>query len=180
MIRPSNFILLLSLFIICLSSCEENLQECYEVVDIRVNSIFSQRITIDSTFTLPDSSQIDSTIISYRDTLLASPKMQTIDEDKQFIFYSAGNTSRFGVPLNPDKESMRYQLQFDSTVAAYDTLTFFYRPVLHFISNACGYTYYYTVDSVLFTTNSLDSVAYEQKSVTNEAAKNNIRFYFFP
>jgi len=103
----------------------------------------------------------------------------TLDEETPFIFYT-GNPNRISVPLNPAKESMRYQLQFDSTVAAYDTLTFFYRPVLHFVSNACGYTYYYTVDSVHFTTNGLDSVVYEQRSITNEAGKSNIRFYFFP
>ena len=149
------------------------------MVDIKANNAFTQKFLIDSTFTLPDSSRLDSTIVSYRDTLLPRAKMVTID-DNQFAFYPFGSASRVSVALNPETKDLSYQLQFDSTIAAYDTLTFFYRPVLHFISNACGYTYYYSIDSVHFTTNELDSIAYNDRNVTNEAGKTNIRFYFFP
>ena len=180
-LKFNNFCLSIMMLALLLSSCESDIRECYEVVDIRANNAFTQRIAIDSTFTLPDSTQIDSIFITQKDTLLPAARMVTLDEENQFAFYPFSATpNKLSIALNPASESLRYQLQFDTAVAFYDTLTFFYKPSLHFISNACGYTYYYAIDIVHFTNNALDSIAYPDKNVTNEAGKTNIQFYFFP
>ncbi len=63
---------------------------------------------------------------------------------------------------------MRYRLVFDtSQVNTADTVTFYYTSSVHFISNSCGYTNYYNLDSVHSTKNVLDSISVVNPAVTN-------------
>ena len=58
-----------------------------------------------------------------------------------------------------------------------DTLTFRYSGSFNLISKECGYTYYFTLDTVLTTNNIIDSVAITKKTITT-LNEENIRIYF--
>jgi len=91
------------------------------------------------------------------------------------------DAARWTVPLSPQADSCRYVLQVDTAggLGALDTLTFRYSRRTQFLSNACGYTYFFTLDTVVATTNSLDSVRLTTTpDVTNEADAEHIRIYY--
>jgi hypothetical protein len=90
-------------------------------------------------------------------------------------------SSKWGVPLSPQADSCRYVLQSDTSagVDLLDTLTFRYSRRTHFLSNACGYTYFFTLDTVVATSNALDSVRLTSTlDVTNEADAEHIRIFY--
>jgi hypothetical protein len=90
-------------------------------------------------------------------------------------------SAKWAVPLSPQADSCRYVLEADTAgaVPALDTLTFRYSRRTQFLSNACGYTYFFTLDTVTSTTNVLDSVRLTgTRDVTNEADAEHIRIYY--
>lgn len=97
------------------------------------------------------------------DTLLTNPRWIAIDSQVALVFDR--RTAAFNLLLNPSADSARYALQPDSAVAAYDTLVFYYERRLKFLSNACGYTYFYTLHDVKSTHHELDSVLIRNNDV---------------
>ena len=90
-------------------------------------------------------------------------------------------SSTWAVPLSPQADSCRYILLSDTSAGATlpDTLTFRYSRRTQFLSNACGYTYFFTLDTVTSTTNTLDSVRLTGTlDVTNEADARHIRIFY--
>ena len=90
-------------------------------------------------------------------------------------------SSKWAVPLSPQADSCRYVLQSDTAAAAplLDTLTFYYSRQPQFLSNACGYTYFFKLDTVTSTGNALDSVRLSGTlDVTNEADAEHIRIFY--
>ena len=90
-------------------------------------------------------------------------------------------SSKWAVPLSPQADSCRYVLQSDTAagLTVLDTLTFRYSRRTQFLSNACGYTYFFTLDTVITTTNALDSVRLTTTlDVTNEADAEHIRIFY--
>lgn len=54
----------------------------------------------------------------------------------------------------------------------YDTISFYYLPVLYFISQSCGFTYHYQVDSVEFTNTIIDTVLINSDLITTKGNEN--------
>lgn len=75
--------------------------------------------------------------------------------------------SNFSISLSPDSNICQWSFTTDTFLTTPDTLTFYYERKLQFLSNACGYTYFYSIDSVHTTKNNIDSVRILNSSVTN-------------
>jgi hypothetical protein len=88
--------------------------------------------------------------------------------------------SQYTISLSPDSTSCRWEFTTDSFKHSYDTLTFFYRRSLQFISNACGYTYFYSLDSVHTTHLIADSVQILNSSVTNNVNTKHLKIFVHP
>jgi predicted nucleic-acid-binding Zn-ribbon protein len=58
-----------------------------------------------------------------------------------------------------------------------DTLTFEYISYIHLLSKECGYTYFYTLDTVLFSGTVIKSVTMEKKTITT-FNEENLRIYY--
>ncbi len=92
-----------------------------------------------------------------------------------------GRSSNFTVSLSPQSDTCRWKFTPDTTGGGvFDTLTFLYSRELHFISNACGYSYVYNLNSVLATHHSIDSVFIKNASVTNNVNTANILLFIYP
>ena len=102
---------------------------------------------------------------TFADTLLVHPRWTAIDTGVTLVYLP--KTSAFNLLLNPKSDSCRYALQADSAVNVFDTLTFYYDHRLQFLSNACGYTYFYTLHNISTTLHNLDSVKLKNEDVNS-------------
>jgi hypothetical protein len=94
-------------------------------------------------------------------------------------------TSLFTISLSPAHDTCRWLFRADTTGIipqnyAYDTLTFTYIRDLQFLSNACGYTDFYTLDTVLTSHINIDSVHITNNSVTNDISAMHVQIYIHP
>jgi len=92
------------------------------------------------------------------DSLLPNARWRPLGSDSLVLISFGKNVSRFSLSLNPEADSARYVIQPDSANATFDTLTFIYGRRLQFLSNACGYTYFYTLRNVVTTFHNIDSL----------------------
>lgn len=178
MIRDFKLLAVILLGLCALAACEKEKPECYESSSIMAYLQFKSKdsVHIDS---LRNDTLIDTVIISYPDTTLEAPLMRSLDQPKTFLSYGNITIPYLGVPLNPETDSIRYALQYDTAIAVYDTITYYYQTTTHFISNNCGFTNYFLIDSIHVTGNFIDSFALTQKEVTSDASIRNIYLYFF-
>ena len=111
------------------------------------------------------------------DTTLRFIFLAPIGAQTGFAFPSSRKFSLF---LSPLTDSCRYVLATDTSQnpALLDTLTFRYTRRTQFLSNACGYTYFFTLDTVLATSNRLDSVRTTSPDVTNDANVEHLRIFY--
>jgi hypothetical protein len=160
MTKKTNYILLFTLFII--SSCSVDRDPCLlpKTTSLRVGSY-----KIDTSGNKVDSVLAKPIWIALRpDSLIGS------------IYYSS---AKFSLLLSSIHDSCRYILQPDSATASFDTLTFFYDRQLQFLSNACGYTYYFNLKSIRSTYNNIDSVKLTNPEVnTNANTAEHVQIYF--
>ena len=170
-------ILFASLLVLGLASCETEGPECYEPINVTVKSIFVNRDSF-STTVGTDTSLRDTTYIIEDDTFLEAPRFTALDLNSQGIYQVTGvSTAVIGVALDAAKDSMRYTIQTDTLSGDIDTITFYYRPSLFFVSNNCGYTNYFDLDSIRVTKNVLDSAKLNKPSVTKEGNVRNVLLY---
>jgi predicted nucleic-acid-binding Zn-ribbon protein len=88
--------------------------------------------------------------------------------------------SVFTISLSPDSNVCRWVVETDTTSHIFDTLTFRYKANLQFLSNACGYTDFYTLDTVQTTHKFIDSVHIVNSSVTNNVNTKHVQVYIHP
>lgn len=69
------------------------------------------------------------------------------------------------LPLDPQRDSTRFYIRADSTAKA-DTITLRYTRNPHFVSAGCGFTTFYSLDTVFSTNHSIDSLFLIVKQVT--------------
>jgi predicted nucleic-acid-binding Zn-ribbon protein len=97
----------------------------------------------------------------------------------------------FTISLASDSNACSWVFSTDSmytfpadTLAAgvqpYDTLRFQYQRNLNFLSNACGYTYFYTLTSVTTTHHLIDSIVVANNSVTNNVNTRQLKIFIHP
>lgn len=96
------------------------------------------------------------------------------------IKYPLGST--FTLSLSPDSSICQWRFSTDTlnTAANYDTFTFYYQRNLQFLSNACGYADFYTIDSVHTTHHFVDSLHILNTSVTNNVNTKHLQVYIHP
>lgn len=160
------------------SSCEKDEPECFEsnLILSRVSFIGKNLMRMD---TLIDSVFVDTTITVYRDTLFKSPILYSFNQDVNVQVIGSPYLNYMGLPLNPDEKSIRYALVYDTTRSLADTLTYFYQTSVHFISNDCGFTHFYRIDSIQTTKHLIDSVTINERKVGDNAADRHIHLYYF-
>ncbi|MFP4064254.1 MAG: DUF6452 family protein [Bacteroidales bacterium] len=80
------------------------------------------------------------------------------------IYERENNVSLIEIPLDPGENSSGFVLSFKDTN---DTIMLDYRHDLHLISVECGFTMFYNLTDVSYSTNQLISLAIANKHVTN-------------
>jgi len=116
-----------------------------------------------------------SAIIS--DTFLPKPIWFAVDSPIGIQF--PDRTAKFSLLLASITDSCRYAIQPDSAIVSFDTLTFYYDRKLQFLSNACGYTYYFNLKRVRTTFNNIDSVKLTNTEVNSNAnSQEHVQIFF--
>ncbi|QHS61156.1 DUF6452 family protein [Chitinophaga agri] len=100
-------------------------------------------------------------------------------------FYAIGNDSvlvkrqprnSIFTALDPANDTCRFYLQLDS-IATPDTLTFRYKRKPSFVSAGCGFATFFTLDTVITTHNTIDSLHINNKEV-NSTNDTHISLFF--
>jgi hypothetical protein len=116
---------------------------------------------------------------TYTDTALPNANFVCLDIDSaKFLYFGAKKLTKFELVLSPLKDTVRWALQPDSSVGAYDTISFVYERKLKFYSNACGYGYEFSLSEILSTRANIDSVSIANKDVTTKSGVENVKIYF--
>lgn len=165
-------------FLFFLPSCEKKEPDCFEpnLVLTRIAFTSKDSIHVDS---LIDSVYVDTTFVQYKDTFFKSPVLISIGMPQNIMIFGSQYNNFIGAPFNPDYGHIKYALIYDTTQAASDTISYFYHSSVHFISNACGFTNFYHIDSVQATKHILDSVAINKRDVTDNASDRHVTLYFY-
>ena len=164
--KAGNLLLLLFVVVSGLVACTQQRSPCYEPTIVYAAM---------GSYRLVDTSSVD--------TFLPNPIIGSIDSP--YLKSQPEPRNRFSVIFSPFRDSMRYYLQGDIisdsttyTIEQVDTLTFYYASELTFISNACGYTYYYTINDIKTTHNSIDSISIIDRNVDNNVNTQHVKIYY--
>ena len=164
MIRYAGYAALLLLCAVLWSACTRERQPC---LTPRIATVKTRMVR-----TAPDNKVIDS-------PLRAALFLPDSDVDTIARLYSKSST--FTLTLSQTVDSSRWFIAADTAAgSAIDTVDFRYSRKLNFISNACGYNYLFTLQSVSSTHNFIDSIKIEDANVSNDASKNNIQVFIHP
>lgn len=135
-----------------LTSCSS--ESCEEPFDALVN------LTLKSD-TDPDAEAIDS-ITVYGEGM------------EEFLLYDTLSLSNIELPLFPGAESVSFIIRHGSFT---DTVMISYSSELQFISKACGYSFFYKVREVNYTTNSINRILVINDYIT-PGYEENLRAFF--
>jgi hypothetical protein len=115
---------------------------------------------------------------TYIDSTLPNANIVSLDIDSaKFWYWGSKGLNKFSLVLSPLRDTARWTIQVDSGYSRLDTLAFIYERKLKFYSNACGYSYTYSLKEVLHTVNNLDSVIISDNEVTTKAGVEHVKVY---
>jgi|WetSurMetagenome_2_1015567.scaffolds.fasta_scaffold33101_2 hypothetical protein len=77
-------------------------------------------------------------------------------------------------PLDNSSDTSRFVIRINGTD---DTLLFTYSSYPHLISRECGFTFYHTLDTFIYTTHNIDTIIRANKNITT-ANEENIRISY--
>jgi len=107
------------------------------------------------------------TALVKRDSAMPAPVLIAVGGRVNFAFT---RTVQVSVIPNPNADSSVYLFRADTTAAApVDTLVFYYQRRLQFLSNACGYTTIFSLDSVRHSRAGIDSILILTRDITTDA-----------
>lgn len=166
----SRRILLFSTVILCLlyAACKQERDPCLQPVTVAAKLGTYKAIETD-------------TGIVTSDSLLPAATIAVLDSPFAFAYGAQGISKFTNIILSPHADSTRIFIQPDSARKSSldkDTITFYYNRQLHFISNACGYTNYYSIYEVKSTSYNIDSIKLINGAVTNDANIENVKIYY--
>lgn len=149
-----KFYQLIFLEMLCLASCSIDRDPCLlpKTTSIRVGA-----------YQVIDSSK------AVVDSLLPRPIWIAIVSDSLKGLLYPAKTSKFSLLLSPIDDSCRYILQPDSAINSFDTVIFHYQRRLQFLSNACGYTYFFNLTQIRTTFQNIDSIIINNAEVNSDA-----------
>ena len=78
------------------------------------------------------------------------------------------------LPLYAEKQASKFVIRINGIT---DTLEFSYSSYPHLISKECGYTFFFTLDTVIHSVNIIDSISIEKKTITTFNEENLRIFY---
>jgi len=181
MIRKDRHLLLIlfSCFSLLMAACNQETQPCGQpkLVSVSIGCFYD---TIGAIPTASGSVIYDTGTV---DTFLPNAIWGYVNNNGAAIPYTQGppNVNTFSIFLSSVSDTCKWFVNPDSssTLSQTDTLTFIYTRQLHFLSNACGYTYYYALSHVAHASDTaIDSVVIADGSVTSNVNTENIKIYF--
>ncbi len=165
---PKNGFLLFicGIFFIFTFSCTQERQPCLtpKIASLNIESI---HYTTD-TGTIPIDTGLNAAIFG----ALSSKGLENVIYLQQ--------SANFTISLSPVADSCKWLFATDTIGSFTDTFTFYYQRQLKFLSNACGYTYFYSLDSLHTTHNIVDSFLITNTSVTNNVNTKHLKIYIHP
>ncbi|MCW3124128.1 MAG: hypothetical protein JWQ38_3620 [Flavipsychrobacter sp.] len=116
----------------------------------------------------------------FTDTTLSYARFAALSPNP--IKYGYNPSSLFNITLSPNDTFCQWVFTTDTAETKKDTITLNYQPGRQFLSNACGYIYFYSLTSVSSTHNIIDSARINVKSVTNDITSNpkHVQIYIHP
>ncbi len=157
---------LLITIVVTVVSCSQERQPCLTPKIASLNMRFVH-YTADSAIAL------QSTV----DTALPKAIFGAITDNGLSSAIYIAPSAYFTISLSSVADSCKWRFTADSVSQSYDTLSFYYQRKLQFLSNACGYTYFYALDSVHTTHNNTDSVLITNPSVTNDVNTKQVKIF---
>ncbi len=155
------------IFIILLSSfwaaCDKERDPCLQpkTVSIRIGTY-----------------QPADTGVTVIDSLLPHPIWTAVDDTFKSILFPE-KTAKFSLLLSTISDSCQYIMQPDSAILSFDTITFYYARKLQFLSNACGYSYFFLLNDIKYTQNNIDSLIINNPDVNSSAnTPEHVQIYF--
>jgi uncharacterized protein DUF6452 len=130
--------------------------------------------------TLESMHKTSDTATIFYDTALTSAVFVALTKtgaDTEKIF---SQQATFVLSLSPDTGFSAWLVKTDTTAVTFDTIFFYYKRQLQFLSNACGYTYFYSLDSVHGKGRMIDSVHLNNTSVTTNVSTKHLQIYIHP
>jgi len=97
-----------------------------------------------------------------------------LDRDTNKIYNKALKLLTVEFPLNAGTDSCKFIIRINGIT---DTLGFIYSSFPHLLSKECGYTFFYTLDTAVHTTNAIDSIHIINKTITT-FNEENIRIFY--
>jgi hypothetical protein len=172
MTKPTKYRLYLLTAVCCIlwGACTQQRQPCLTPKIASLNVECMHRTTDTSTV--------------YIDTALPRTVVAAFtDSGAQYIIYR-NQTAFFTLSLSSTSDSCKWGFTTDTTLSSgFDTLTFYYQRHLQFISNACGYAYFYSLSSVRVSPGStpiIDGVLITNNDVTNNVNTRHVQIYIHP
>jgi hypothetical protein len=110
-----------------------------------------------------------------KDTSLA---ISAVGLGRQDSVYSNDNLSQLFLPLSFEQEpdTTSFLVQFNKTI---DTLHFIHRKKLDFVSGECGYVFRFTLDSIWFSRNTLDSAIIIYPTIQYGEDATNVKLFVY-
>ncbi|WPQ63713.1 DUF6452 family protein [Chitinophaga sancti] len=105
------------------------------------------------------------------------PKVTVCALDKDTLISQQARSSVY-FELDPLHDTCRYYLKLDSAAVA-DTLTFRYTRTPHFVSAGCGFATFSTLDTVITTYHTIDSLHINNREVTSDNTTNISLFFIY-
>lgn len=121
---------------------------------------------------------VDTSTIFIDTALTSAVFLPITTHSSSGIIYPLG--SSFTISLSPDSTICKWAFATDTPATVFDTFTFYYQRRLQFLSNACGYTDFYTLDSVHTTHTFIDSLHLINTNVTNNVNITHVQVFIHP
>ena len=150
---PGKLIAILAGFVLFLHSCSPG--SCFEETESRVKATFYSMETGNPL--VPD-----------------SVTLYGINMDTLKIYDKTANLKSAEFPLFAAEQGCKFVIRINGIN---DTMEFSYSSYPHLLSKECGYTFFYTLDTDLHTTNEIDSISITKNAITTYDEEN-IRIFY--
>ena len=129
--------------------------------------------------------KISDTGTVFYDTVLPAAEFAPLTNPDSIQVFLSAQASSFTLSLSPDHDTCQWLFRADTVgnnprAALFDTITFYYQRKLQFLSNACGYTNFYNLDSIYTSHFNIDSVHIINASVTNNVNTKHVQIFIHP
>lgn len=156
-----NILLPVVILLVALVSCTQERQPCLtpKTASLKVRAVRKLNDT------------------AFVDTALPAAVLIAVTNSGNTGYLYTGSSS-FTLSLSPVADTAKWLIAADTVAGSpLDTIIFRYTRRLQFLSNACGYTYYYNINSVSTTNNIIDSFLITDRNVTSNVNTSHLQVY---